>query len=128
MGEKAPWPDLTTKHKGDLIMKKTLATLAMASLLALAVGCTATQQGAGVGAAIGAGAGAIIGHNTHAGSGAGALIGGAVGGLGGALAGDAIGRHQEHERWQDRRINESYYDNGPRRQSSPPSYYPDNYR
>lgn len=107
-------------------MKKTLATLAMASLLALAVGCTATQQGAGIGAAVGAGAGAIIGHNTDVGRGAGALIGGAVGGLGGALAGDVIGRHQEHERWQDRRINESYY--GPRNQSPPPSYYPDNYR
>lgn len=51
------------------------------------IGCTPTQQGAGVGAGIGAGAGALIGNQTGR-AGEGALIGAAVGGLSGALIGN----------------------------------------
>ena len=58
-------------------------------LAVMAVGCTGTQKGAGIGTLIGAGAGAIIGHQSgHAAEGA--LIGGAAGAAGGALVGDSM--------------------------------------
>ena len=64
-------------------MKKLLTTLSISTLVVFAtVGCSKTEQGAGIGAAIGALAGQAIGGDTGAtliGAGAGALLGGAVG-------------------------------------------------
>ena len=56
---------------------------------AVFVGCTTTQQGAGVGAVAGAGLGAIVGHQSGNRD-KGALIGGATGALGGALIGNSM--------------------------------------
>lgn len=95
------------------------------ALFTMLVGCTATQQGAGIGAALGAGAGALIGHGTHAGSGTGALVGAAVGGLGGALAGDAVGQHRAHEAAQDQAIRNQQYAPAPQ---PAPNYYPQDIR
>jgi uncharacterized protein YcfJ len=68
---------------------KKYTVVVLLLLLVVAVGCTSTQKGAGVGTLIGAGAGAIIGHQSgHAAEGA--LIGGAAGAGGGALIGDAM--------------------------------------
>ena len=55
-------------------------------------GCTATEQGAGIGAAAGSGLGAIIGHQSHHG-GEGAAIGAAAG----AIAGGLIGHQADKE-------------------------------
>jgi uncharacterized protein YcfJ len=64
-------------------MKKLLTTLSVAAIVTVSlVGCTKTQEGAGVGAVVGALAGQAIGGDTGAtliGAGAGAIIGGAVG-------------------------------------------------
>ena len=102
-------------------LQSIISGLAILALLAGVLGCTTTQQGAGIGAVVGAGAGAIIGHNTGAGPGAGALVGAAVGGLGGALAGDAIDEHNEKQRHNPPR-NQTYY--APPVQQSPhgPNY------
>ena len=60
-------------------MKKLLTTLSVAAILTVSlVGCTKTEQGAGIGAAVGALAGQAIGGDTGAtliGAGAGALLG-----------------------------------------------------
>jgi hypothetical protein len=70
------------KAKGNH-MKKLLTTLSVAAIVTVAlVGCTKTEQGAGIGAAVGALAGQAIGGDTGAtliGAGAGALLGGAIG-------------------------------------------------
>jgi hypothetical protein len=64
-------------------MKKIITTLSVAAILSVSlIGCTKTQEGAGIGAAVGALAGQAIGGDTGAtliGAGAGAIIGGAVG-------------------------------------------------
>ena len=64
-------------------MKKLLTTLSVAAIVSFSLmGCTKTEEGAGIGAAVGALAGQAIGGDTGAtliGAGAGALIGGAVG-------------------------------------------------
>ncbi len=64
-------------------MKKLLTTLSVAAIVTVSlVGCTKTQEGAGIGAAVGALAGQAIGGNTGGtliGAGAGALLGGAIG-------------------------------------------------
>jgi uncharacterized protein YcfJ len=58
-------------------------------ILAAALGCSTTQQGAGVGAVVGGVGGAIIGHQSgHTGTGA--VIGAAAGGLTGALVGEQL--------------------------------------
>ncbi len=68
---------------------KKYTVVALLLVLVMAVGCTSTQKGAGIGTLIGAGAGAIIGHQSgHAAEGA--LIGGAAGAAGGALTGNAM--------------------------------------
>ena len=69
-------------------MKKYTA-IALLLLLVVAVGCTGTQKGAGIGTLIGAGAGAIIGHQSGHDA-EGALIGGAAGAAGGALVGNSM--------------------------------------
>ena len=77
-------------------------------LLAAAIawgGCTATEQGAGVGAAAGAGLGAIIGHQSrHGGEGA------AIGAAAGAIAGGLIGHQVDKENAQ--RDRQQAYEQG----------------
>jgi len=69
---------------------------------ALLFGCTATEQGAGVGAASGAGLGAIIGHQSgHGGEGA------AIGAAAGAIVGGMIG-HQVDKEQQGRQMDQAY--------------------
>jgi len=57
-------------------------------------GCTATEQGAGIGAATGAGLGAIIGHQSKE-AGPGAAIGAAAGALVGGLIGHEVEKDQQ---------------------------------
>lgn len=74
----------------------TSVILLMPAILWL--GCTATEQGAGIGAMTGAGLGAIIGHQSGRG-GEGAAIGAAAG----AIAGGLIGHQADKEQYQMRR-------------------------
>jgi len=64
-------------------MKKLITTLSVVAIVSFTlVGCTKTEEGAGIGAAVGALAGQAIGGDTGAtliGAGAGALVGGAIG-------------------------------------------------
>jgi hypothetical protein len=65
-------------------------------------GCTATEQGAGIGAATGAGLGAIIGHQSgQAGEGA------AIGAAAGAITGGLIG-HQADKKQHRQEVNRAY--------------------
>ena len=77
--------------------KILLSLLVTATLFS---GCTATEQGAGIGAASGAGLGAIIGHQSgHAGEGA--LIGAGAGAVLGGLIGHDIEKREHEEEVED---------------------------
>ena len=100
----------------------------LVALLVLCAGCTATQQGAGIGAALGAGTGALIGGHHHRAGGA--LVGAAVGGLAGALTGDAVQQSQNQRRNNPPR-DPGYYGPPPQLQqpqTPAPSYYPNDVR
>ena len=73
------------------MFKGILAAVLCGALLALPIGCTATQKGAVIGGVLGAGTGALIGDRQDK-TAAGAVIGGAAGAAAGAAAGHYIGK------------------------------------
>ena len=87
-------------------MKTTLSVTLIAAT-ALLLGCTATEQGVGIGAASGAGIGAIIGHQSGE-TGEGAVVGAAAG----ALIGGLIGHQSDKE--QQARERQNAYEQGRR--------------
>jgi len=87
---------------------KTSLSIVFLGISALLVGCTATEQGAGIGAASGAGLGAIIGHQSGE-TGEGAAIGAAAGALVGGLIGHQVDK-EEQQRALDNAYRQGRYD------------------
>ena len=73
---------------------KRMTTITLLAPVILLLGCTATEQGAGIGAATGAGLGAIIGHQSGE-TGEGAAVGAAAGAIVGGLIGHQVDKQDQ---------------------------------